>query len=282
MIVLVVACAACFQPTGEDADSGVDAGRCFTFNQGISACSPPADPRVCGDSLCVPGTQCCLTTGQCAVTCEPIDGGNSSGGDPRKACATISDCAADEYCSGPDKTCFGAGECTPIRFCGLCGGDPAACAVCGCDGKTYPSPQAACAAGVRALSGTCNDGVNPTGVCVNQSQCGTQGFCCMLMGVCFRDDEAWRCQVLPDGGRPYDCRTDADCLSQSNYPGSTPPPMACIGAGCAGFGHCRVIGDTSTCTGLQKSVCGCDGQGYVNECWANSAGVRVSREGSCN
>lgn len=265
-------------------DSGAGPERCITtINQGITVCSRLADPRVCGDVLCASGTQCCLTTGQCAASCEIMDAGSVTGGGDGRLCAAASDCEQDEYCYGLGGACFGAGRCIRADFCATCGSadQPERCAVCGCDGKTYASPQVACAAGVRSLSGACNDAVNPTGVCVNQSQCGAEAFCCARSGHCIRNDEAWRCEVLPDGGAPYQCRNDADCVGHSDYPWYTPPPMACIGEGCTGFGYCRVIGDSTGCTGLQKSVCGCDGQAYVNACWANSAGVRVAHEGTC-
>lgn len=282
--VVAVLCAfGCFQPTTESSNPEADGGRtrCFTSSYGFTACAEPADSRVCGDSLCVDGTQCCLATGTCSTNCDSGDGGGVLWSEGRP-CGSMSDCGADEYCAGPSESCFGSGRCTPIQLCGVCSGGPERCAVCGCDAKTYESPQQACAAGVRAISGACNTPTNVSGVCVNQAQCGTGAFCCSLYSRCLRNEDAWRCEVLPDGGRPYDCRTDSDCAEQSDYPGASPGPKACIGVGCTGFGHCSLIGDRSRCSGLQKTVCGCDQQTYVNECWANAAGVRVFSEGPCN
>lgn len=271
----------CFQPTSEIGDAGVgETLRCFYSRTGASVCAEPADIRACGDQTCRIGTQCCLTTGSCDEICDPGDAGTELGdGQP---CGSSLDCGPDEYCAGPNEACFGAGRCQPLRNCAVCeASDSTRCEVCGCDGKTYPSPQAACAAGVRALTGSCSTPATGDGACVAQSQCGPDMFCCLNTNRCVSNSEAWRCKFQDDGGAPHNCASDDDCQDESGYPWTSQSTIKCIGSGCTGPGYCRVVSTPPNCGGEYSPVCGCNEQTYINACHANAAGIRVRMEGSC-
>lgn len=181
--------------------------------------------------------------------------------------------------------CVGSGHCQSITNCGFCGspGDDR-CRVCGCNGVTYDAIQVACVAGIRAVQGACGVGAVDAGVPVTQvscgsaSQCSPGAQCCALTGKCYPSSEPWRCVGQPDGA-VLDCVSTGECNSGAGGGGGG--ERACDGEGCGGPGLCRPRGSTASCGGEVQSVCGCDGQSYVNACWALAASTRVAHTGSC-
>ncbi len=288
---------ACFTPVCEGSfsyciDRVADGGReqCIDY-PGASkprVCAP-VTPVVCAGSACGAGEACCLTTGKCfakdtsSTDCPPGHAPTDAGtaGAP---CSSQADCAADEACfTGGPGACLGAGTCGPRNSCGTCSpeGSPQ-CQVCGCDGVTYESIQAACVAGSRSsMAGPCGvphsgmyelvDGGIPRIPCGLSSQCPTGSACCGITGQCYDSSQPWRCQPFADGGVP-NCVSDLEC--------AIPHLVSfCDGTGCGAPGICRY--GPRECGGEVVPVCGCNGVTYTNECWARHAGVRVGSLGGC-
>gem|GEM_PF-660166 len=103
--------------------------------------------------------------------------------------------------------------------------------------------------------------------------------------------------VLPDDPITDDIVTD-NPVTDDSVDESTRPDGDTIGATCATIEDCSVgmfckksDGDCTgsgvcdikpdDCTGDEVSVCGCDGQSYTNECWANNTGVNVLAADVC-
>lgn len=288
---LLVITVGCLKSVGED--GGVTPGdlgtRCVSYlglNQTVCA---PVTSVICGGAQCATGEVCCQTTGSCVVAASaacpklPTTALNSA-----TACATSADCASDEFCMSDDyRRCIGSGHCQSISNCGYCsapGSDR--CSVCGCNGVTYESMQTACVAGIStALAGACgvpvgrDAGPASTIACGTADQCPAGAQCCFRTGKCFDNSEPWRCQLQPDGS-VQDCTTHDECATGGSGGGSGNDNL-CTGQGCAGPGVCSYRGSTSECGGQVRTVCGCDGNTYVNACWARSAGVRVASDGVC-
>jgi hypothetical protein len=282
---IVVLCAGCGDVVYATSDA---AARMDQFSDGpsiaidsVSTDTIPSGAVRCGGAgaMCGGREQCCLVTGVCfdptssPNTCTPV--GTSTPG----ACGSNADCRADEYCV-PDRrptSCVGSGRCQSRTNCGECRGSN--CSVCGCDGNTYPNLQTACSAGVViAALGAC--GANPgadAGVgrtprigCGSSRDCPSSMSCCRITGVCIPAD-CPECCAVPPGESTTMCRRDSDCNEVWQY---------CAGDGCSSLGAC-VSRSSSACPGIVAPVCGCDGQTYLSRCYAEVAGVRVSRDGSC-
>lgn len=105
-------------------------------------------------------------------------------------CFNNDDCAAvdgggQRYCQKSDGYCKSIGQCSerPINF--IMTVDP----VCGCDDQTYPSVDAAAAAGVNvAHMGTCEPGK-----CSRNDECGIAEYCFFDAG----SDQIGQCQSRP-------------------------------------------------------------------------------------
>ncbi len=291
---------------GAESDApGLDTPRADVV--GMDAVSRFVPPRYCPMLECAPGTICCYITGRCfspvterdscRVDLPPPDAGvppDSAGWSDgalgpapprtmtphgRAVCASDADCGAGEYCSGG---CLGYGECMSRPSCASC--SPPGnwqCVVCGCNGRTYESPQAACAPGVRLAAGPGECGVGRVGPsfvtrprpripCGNDGQCAEAAFCCPILGVCVDRNCPSCCRFVPQG-TVFPCRDNADC-SEGEY---------CGGAGCEWGGCMRVPSGGANCAGPVNPVCGCDGRSYDNTCFANSAGVRIAATGTC-
>ena len=253
------------------------------FNETVCASTAPG---TCGGgATCDAGQDCCLTTGRCfdrasAARDCPAPNTSAPGG---TACASNSDCTADEVClSDRYDVCIGGGHCQPIDNCGFCsGGD--ICRVCGCNGLTYGSIQEACVAGVRvAAQATCGGPIvrgTPGGTaCGTDAQCPTGNVCCALNGRCYDPSEPWRCQFQPDGAI-LNCAQSSECVDGAG--GGSGSESFCLAEGCSTPGICRSRTSTSSCGGDVQQVCGCNGKTYVNACWASADGVAVASEGAC-
>lgn len=188
-------------------------------------------------------------------------------------------------------SCIGSGHCQSMTNCGYCsppGSD--LCKVCGCDGVTYESIQAACVAGVSTpLTGRGECGVSQgldggafTISCRSSAQCPANADCCQLTGRCFDRSQPWRCEPRPDGGL-YNCANSSECnYGPGSGGGSGSEQSYCAGDGCSeGPGTCHRPFSVSQCSGVVDNVCGCNGFTYVNECWARAEGARIASNGAC-
>lgn len=277
---------------GDGGTPAADAStRCVSDYSGLTqpVCAP-ITPIVCGGVTCAAGEVCCVTTGACvapgSAVCPQLPSTWRSGG---AACASSADCASDEFCMADEnRRCIGSGHCQSTRNCGFCGAAGTdRCVVCGCNGVTYDSNQSACVAGVStALTVACGPpvgrdaGPTPTIACGTSDQCPAGAQCCFRTGKCFDNSEPWRCQLQPDGS-VQDCTTHDECSNAGAGGGNGSSTNLCTGDGCTGPGVCSYRGSTSDCGGQVRTVCGCDGNTYVNACWARSAGVRVASDGAC-
>ncbi len=201
--------------------------------------------------------------------------------DARRTCASNSQCASGEFCGGDNPAlCLGPGHCFRRDNCGFCGGP--SCALCACNGRPYPSIQAACFAGVRATAfgrGACGTGESRgTGgpfdariPCGNDAQCPADQRCCPVTGTC-TDRDCPACCRMPPTGTSFPCVTNNHCQSDEY----------CVGEGCGTPGGCRATVNRSRCDGEISPVCGCDGRDYVNACWAGVSGSRVAATGMCS
>lgn len=283
LVVGILLFPACLLPVTEDGgvtDGGV---RCVDYS-GEQVCAVVPKEVSCGLATCGVGQECCQTSGECVALGSSGCSSGATQWPNGRACARQSDCGADEFCMSDDSSrCLAQGHCQSINNCGYCGAPGTArCQVCGCNGTTYSSIQEACVAGVRAVVGPCGVAAHDAGAadvrCGNAGQCPAGSQCCAITGRCFAPSESWRCEEQPDGSI-LDCVSTGECNSGAG--GGAGGDRVCDGNACGGPGLCRPRGSTSSCGGDVNPVCGCDGQNYVNACWARAAGTRVAHGGNC-
>lgn len=294
----LVGVGACFHPVAQLADGGVidlppvGSQRCLTpMGMDSHEVCVTVAPTRCGGTLCGERQLCCEATGTCidpiqAATACPAPSSTTTQG--ARPCASRADCTSDEYCETDDRNrCVAGGHCQPLNLCGSCSAvGSTRCQVCGCNGVTYESVQAACVAGMRVAvsSDACGQPSDSAGGgrssvgCGMDSQCASTEQCCALTGRCYASADPWRCQLQPDGGL-LDCANDAECQGGQGGGGGG---SSCAGTGCGTPGTCRPSPSTSSCSGEVATVCGCNGRSYTNECWARAAGTRVASAGACD
>jgi len=280
-------------------DAGRPGERCLT-PRGYEQYGPVCvtlHPTACNGQTCGAGEICCQTTGACvseSASCpiKPTTWGSTEA----RACGSVADCEEGEYCMldqrGVEHACVGSGHCEPLTNCAYCSlpGNER-CQVCGCDGVTYESPQAACVAGVSVpadLPGACGkslglDGGAFTIQCRSSAQCPSSADCCPVTGRCFERTEPWRCERRADG-RVFNCLHDSDCVpyGPGSGGGGGTNDRYCQTTGCGETpGVCDQPFSATNCSGVVNNVCGCDGRTYVNECWARAAGTNIASNGAC-
>ena len=255
---------------------------------------PPPGTQYCGGLPCDAPLSCCMTTGECfdpqsdAEACStPVEPNPDPQG--RRACASNSQCAAGEFCDVDGPLCRSTGHCHSIINCGTCAssddGQPGpGCRVCGCDGNTYVSPQAACLAGVTSvmIGAGCGEPAMEGGAgsssipqrtyipCGHDGQCPSDNFCCTIDSRCRVEADREICVTPPPGTR-IACRTTADC-GDREY---------CQGEGCTAPGGCVTIASEGDCGVIIDPVCGCDGVTYTSADCAASRGIRIADVGNC-
>jgi hypothetical protein len=260
-LVLLYSCGNVVQPIGDGGDA---------------TSVRPAE--VCGGRQCASGEVCCFATSSCiaaslvsACRSQGGDGGSAGDASSRSRCFSNLDCLDSEYCFA--SMCSGPGECRSRSL--LCNDESA---LCGCDGRNYPTICAAAAAGVRiAATSACGTPVEPSDAgtpligCVMGGGCPAGRSCCALTNTCI-PESCRDCCALPPPGSVTTCRTNGDCPSEAYY---------CLATTCGGVGGCVVRPSSTNCAGVSEPVCGCDRRTYVNACLANAAGVAVAAAGMC-
>lgn len=284
---LLAACGSAIQP--DDAGRTTDARD--VARDGFDGAPGPYDygdevGPPCERGRCAPGRFCCVASRRCVLDADaerycPVPPPITTEYPP---CARNEHCPAGTYCqpAGRYRMCGGAGICRSTSNCDTCSGGSEYCSVCGCDGNTYENIQSACAAGVPiAIQGACgvgrgeDGGTSPPRVgCADDGQCSAGYRCCAITGTCIAETCVGCCAIAPPDTDGY-CRSNRDCPRIGTF---------CGGVGCDALGTCIFTGGAAACLdGVEgRSVCGCDGRTYMNECFARAAGVRIENpDGPC-
>jgi hypothetical protein len=265
--------------SGAGGTSGGPAGTGATGGAGSGG--NDSTPVVCSGVTCAMGQDCCYTDGKCFDTASPTacpappDDNDPQG---RKTCSADSQCGPGYLCAGDNLfLCLGNGHCESRSSCAT----GTSYGICGCNGVSYFSFAAACAAGVRlsTVQSACGPIVTkpdggPSGggnvtYCGNDTQCPAGAQCCAITGRCYDPAKPGLCAFPPPGTR-LPCVDDSDC----------PSDTFCDGPSCSGPGGCKSI--SGPCNGELLPVCGCDGKNYMNAKCANTASKRVRHEGYCS
>lgn len=209
------------------------------------------------------------------------------------SCATSDECAADEYCQFPALDACGA------TMTGVCQARPLECGgsagkVCGCDGEEYASE---CLAWIDGVAVEYNGPCTTSAVCrAQQARAAGEGMtshgfawdgesCIEIVGAtCFGDD----CGSLKATRAECEAAFEAAGCFQAQTCGG-PGGVACDPGFYCDFPEEDACGLAGTCVPAPAEcpdeyalVCGCDGQHYDNECFAQLWGqTDIAGEGPC-
>jgi hypothetical protein len=207
-------------------------------------------------------------------------------------CIDNSECEPDEMCL-TDGGCGSAGECVV---------KPVACPdiydpVCGCDGQTYSNACNAHFAGVNVdFDDVCVTGCQDNSECLPTEYCATDIGACGGGGAC--EPRPGACPVIYDPVCGCDGQSYGNACIAAAAGINIAHPGLCAPSGCVDNSECdpghfclKTDGDCGgtgacapepqACAAIFDPVCGCDGQTYSNDCYANAAGVSVASDGAC-
>ncbi len=272
--------------TGGTATGGTGTGGTGTGGTGTGGTAATgggsSGPVICAGVPCAAGEDCCMVDGTCfdpvaePGACAPPTDPGTPGQTP---CTASSQCAADEFCAPANTSlCLGPGFCQSKSNCGTSSGKE----MCGCNGKTYPNVQTACAEGVAIIgTGACGETqtVGAAGgsagktvtYCATSDMCPAGEECCSITGQCYDPSEPVLCSFPPEG-TSVPCVDDSQCFEGFEY---------CKKDGCDGPGGCIGAPGPGACTGELTPVCGCNGKSYTNAGCAAVDGTNVDHVGEC-
>ena len=237
--------------------------------------------------MCFDGQLCCYATSTCfdasegKQACGNADGGSAptfadaeNPANEGNVCWSDLDCGPGQVCTAD--TCAGPGYCEPPEGTN-CGYTEPAPTECGCDGKDYPSRQAACEAGVRVAGPhACGKAglkwsgdPGPHTVCAADANCPDGFRCCGFTGLCFDETKPDAC-VAPGGAPGSACTADDECQTRFCYETSCGGPKVCT--------RDQAPGCNSS---MSSPVCGCNGLSYRNRDCALYRHETVAHDGPC-
>ena len=282
------------------------------------ACDAVYDP-VCGCDGQTYGNACSANAagvsvqydGECAEPPQQGCGGERADG-------TSGECPSGEYCHYELEDYCGfadaPGVCKQLPEACTDHYDP----VCGCDGQTYGNGCYANAAGVSIEhTGECEGPAPATCGGFAGETCSVDEYCHYdAADMCGAADQQGTCEPKPEvcpnvyapvcgcDGQSYgnECEANAagtSVASMGECNGGTDPGYCggIAGVTCPAGQFCKYdeqamcgFADATgtceptpfACPEIYAPVCGCDGQTYSNDCFANAAGTSVQHDGACN
>ncbi len=306
------ACPEIFDPVcGCDGDTYSNA--CEAAANGVNPASPGQCEEACTEELApVCGVDGNTYDNACEADRAGVEIAHEGECEEAPRCGGIQGliCPRDLFCQFTIEQTCGAAD-----HLGTCVAPPEICTqevapVCGCDGRTHTNACEAARAGVSvAAEGRC-DGPEPV-TCGGfiGLECEDQGTFCQFTPeqFCGSGDQTGVCVERPEvcieilapvcgcDGNTYDnaCFAQAAGVSVS-FEGACAPSACADDRQCGPAQLCRFPAGTcgrgatgqcqdrpEVCAEIFAPVCGCDGNTYSNECFANSTGMNIAQTGEC-